>query len=126
MITGIYAGLSGILLLILSARVILYRRSNRISIGTSEDRLLERRIRAQGNLVEYAPLVLIILWLLEAGGTSGWLIHALGGALLLGRVMHGLALSAAAPKPVLRIGGMALTLTVLAVGSVVLFATSIL
>ena len=54
-ITSLYSGIIGLLLVILSARVILTRRRLRISLGSGGDAVLERRIRAQGNLAEYVP-----------------------------------------------------------------------
>ncbi|MEL7346043.1 MAG: MAPEG family protein [Pseudomonadota bacterium] len=125
MITGLYASLIGLLFLALSVRVITYRRANSISIGAGGDRLLERRIRAQGNLVEYAPITLILLWMLEAGGAAAWSIHCGGACLVLGRTMHGLALSSARPKPVLRVGGMFATLTVLGAASIALLVRAL-
>lgn len=112
-ITAFYAGLIGILLLTLSVRVIRFRHQMQISLGAGNDKVMERRIRAQGNLVEYAPLTLGLLWMLETMGTPSILIHIGGVSLLAGRLMHAMALSSARPKPALRIGGMGITLTVL-------------
>lgn len=109
-ITSLYAGLLGLWLLILSARVILYRRSASVSLGDAGDKVLMRRIRAQGNFTEYAAIALVLLALLELQGFPVWALHLLGAAFLIGRILHGLALSFS-PKPSpLRVPGMVLTL----------------
>ncbi len=92
-ITPFYAAILGLFLVLLSARVILARRSLSISLGTSGDQALERRIRAQGNLAEYGPIGLILIGLLEMKGSSDILLHALGILLIGGRLLHGWTLS---------------------------------
>ncbi|MEM9032054.1 MAG: MAPEG family protein [Pseudomonadota bacterium] len=118
MITGLYAGLLGLLLVVLSVRVIGYRGAKGISIGDNGDEIMLRRIRAQGNLVEYAPLALILLALAEIQGLPSWLVHLFGLILLAGRLSHAAALSSPTPRPVFRVGGMALTFLALGVLSV--------
>ncbi len=112
-ITAFYAALLAFLLLFLSARVIAGRRAGGISLGTGGDPAFERRVRAQGNLVEYAPIGLVLLLVLEAGGTGGWILHGLGGMLLVGRVLHAFALSRVEGSSFGRAGGMVLTLAML-------------
>lgn len=117
-ITTLYAGLLGLLLLILSIRVINVRRGpNGTSLGDGGDPDMARRIRAQGNLVEYGPLCLIMLGLIESAGYADWVIHALGIALTLGRYGHGYALSKPKGSVIGRSGGMVLTLSVLTIAS---------
>lgn len=116
MITALYAGLLALLLVFLSLNVIRIRRSDGISTGDGGNKLLARRVRAQGNLAEYAPVFLITLFLIEGGGTSGWAVHALGVLFLLGRVMHATAFSSLTLRPFCRVGGMVITLTALILG----------
>ena len=72
--------------------------------------MLDRAIRAQGNLTEYAPMMLILLYLLETLGQSAWTLHVLGSLFLLGRLMHGICFGFMTSSMPLRIGGTALTL----------------
>lgn len=88
MITPIYAGLLGILLLVLSYLVSRLRRRNRISIGDGGLPSLTAAIRVQGNFTEYVPLAVILLLILELMGLPAWLLHAIGIALVLGRLLH--------------------------------------
>jgi len=87
-ITAFYAGVIGLLLLALSYNVVRNRIRAQVSLGTGEDRGLEKAVRAQGNLTEYAPLILLLMALVEAGGASPWLIHGCGGLLVVSRVLH--------------------------------------
>lgn len=87
-ITGIYAALAAILVLILSIRVVRYRRSHRIGLGDGDDRELRKRIRAHGNAVEYVPFCLILLLLLELNQTPPILLHVFGIVLILARLAH--------------------------------------
>ncbi len=94
-ITSLYAGLLGLWFLALSVRVVQQRTvPGGVGLGDGGDATLLRRIRGHGNFAEYAPLSLILLGLLEYGGTLPvWALHLLGLALLVSRVLHGVALS---------------------------------
>ena len=70
---------------------------------------LERAIRGHGNLIEYAPLFLILMLALELSDASVTLLYMSGIIFTLGRFMHGIAFSFMKKNVFLRIGGMALT-----------------
>ena len=70
-------------------------------------------IRAHGNAVEIMPLALIGLVALANTGTSALFIHALGGALTLGRALHGYGLSHSDGPSLGRMSGMILSLAAL-------------
>ena len=112
-ITLLYAALLGAWFLVLTVRVILSRRSAGVSLGSGEDRALERRIRAHGNFAEYVPIALLFMALFEINAAPVWLLHVLGGLLVAGRLLHGYALSFTSYSP-LRVPGMGLTLFALA------------
>lgn len=112
-VTPIYAALLTVLLIILSFRVINIRKSDRISLGDGGNPALLRRIRAQANLVEYAPMGLVLLLIAELQGRPAALLHLAGLMLLAGRLGHALALSAPHPRLALRVAGMALTFSAL-------------
>ena len=82
-------------------------------LGASPDNMLERAVRAHGNLDEYTPIMLILLYLLEtlpAKSLTRTALHILGGAFLLGRLMHGICFGFMTSSMPLRIGEAALTL----------------
>ena len=83
-ITPLYGGLIGLLLVSLSVRVILRRRSAHVSLGDGEDKNLLKRMRVQANCAEYAPIGLILLAMAELQGAPGWVVHLLGLMLLGG------------------------------------------
>ena len=70
---------------------------------------LERAIRGHGNLIEYAPLFLILMLALELSDASATLLYIAGIIFTLGRLMHGIAFSFMRKSVFLRIGGMSLT-----------------
>ena len=87
-ITLSIAAAAGLLNLWAGARVSQVRLREKISIGDGGHELLTRRMRAQANLVEYAPIVLILLGAIElAIGSPQWL-WAVGAAFIVGRVLH--------------------------------------
>ncbi len=112
LITPLYAALAAVILIVLSLRVIGVRRSRQLAIGDGDDEDLARRIRAQGNFTEYVPLALVLILLLELGGAPAWQLHALGAALILGRIVHAWSLTAHSGHG--RVIGMTLTFFVLA------------
>ncbi|MEQ8665043.1 MAG: MAPEG family protein [Rhodospirillales bacterium] len=109
-ITAFYAALLTIWFAVLSLRVIMFRRSNRVSLGTGDSPTLERRIRAQGNAAEYIPVFLILLGLGELNGFAEIGLHGFGLAFMIGRLMHGYAFSFSDGKMSFRVGGMQLTI----------------
>ena len=109
-ISALYAAIIAVLWLVLSVRVIRFRRAAGVSVGHADNLILERRIRAHGNLAEYAPIGLIALLILEFSGTSALILHGLGILLVAGRGLHAWALSLPQGSPFGRSAGMALTL----------------
>jgi uncharacterized protein len=121
MITSLYASLIALLLLILSARVILFRRNANINLGHGDNVTMERCIRAQANLTEYAPIALILLALLEASDWPIALLHGLGILLVFGRTLHGWALSFTSSNSFARVSGMAMTLIMVGISAILCF-----
>ena len=123
MITAFYASLLALWLVLLSFRVIALRGSpvfGFLTIDTSDDNMLQRAIRAHGNLTEYAPMMLIVLYLLEISGAGTTTLHSLGLSFLIGRLMHGVCFGFMKSSMPLRIGGTALTLTPLLLAGIIL------
>ena len=94
----IYVALSTFILTKLSINVILERRKNKVSFGDDGNRTLMRRIRAQGNFIEYTPIFLISLigieWIGYEKNIPYYLIyvHILGMIFILGRIFHAISL----------------------------------
>ena len=112
-VTPIYAGILAILFFILSMRVIAGRGKNGPSLGDGGDVRMQRRIRGHGNFAEYVPLILVMMAMLELSHYSTYLLHGLGIALVVGRLLHAYALSFTERFSFGRFWGTALTYTVL-------------
>ena len=119
-VTSIYAALLALLLLALSVLVIRQRLRNKVAIGLGEAEALLRASRAQGNFAEYVPILLVLLLLLELGGSGPVLLHGLGAAILLGRVLHAAGISRSPERLLLRQAGMLLTFGALTVAALAL------
>lgn len=114
-VTPLYLALSLVLLLVLSNRVIYLRRTLQVGIGDGGQKPLVRAIRAHGNFVEYVPLSLLSLLVLEGLGAPAWELHALGGSLIVGRALHAYGLSTHAGTSFGRFWGLALNFVMLLV-----------
>ena len=86
-VTPLYAGLLGLLLLALSINVIRDRFRTKVSLGDGNDALLQKSIRAHGNFVEYAPLGLVLIAVAELQGAPAFAVHLLGTALRVATVI---------------------------------------
>lgn len=121
-VVALYAGLLGLVFLYLSVRVIGNRRRARVALGVAGDAGLERAARVQGNFAEYVPLILVLVWLVEASSYPAWVVHGLGGALLAGRVVHAYGVAQADEDFRFRVSGMVLTFAALAGSAALLLA----
>ncbi|MGL4229783.1 MAG: MAPEG family protein [Casimicrobium sp.] len=73
--------------------IVIKRRAERgVLFENGGDDTLLRRIRAHGNLVEYAPIVLILMFMLELSGFSRTALIAFGAAFVVGRLIHAFGL----------------------------------
>lgn len=117
MITALYAGVLGILYVGLSAFVIRGRWKNRVILGDGDNQDMIKRIRVHANFIEYVPLTLILLFIIEFEGAPAGLIHSLGIALTVGRIIHPIGILTKSGPSWGRTGGMMLTFGVLIVAS---------
>lgn len=121
-ITGLYIGLTTILVLILGIRVGPYRAKKNISIGDGGDAELALRMRHHGNLLETAALTLLALGVIELNGASPVTLHALGMAYILARVLHPIGLKADdVTHPFRAIGAFGSTLVMLIAGGIAIY-----
>ena len=108
-ITAIYASLAGLLLLVLSFRVVRSRRKLSVGLGDGGQESLLRAQRAQANFTEYVPIALILLAVAETQVLTGWLLHTAGAVLLLARLLHAWGLSQSSGRSFGRYWGTLLT-----------------
>jgi uncharacterized membrane protein YecN with MAPEG domain len=123
-ITALYAGILGLMAIGLAFPAGALRGKKKISIGDGGDPELLLAMRRHGNFVEWVPITLIVIGLIEMGGVSSTVIHILGAGLVLSRISHAAALKADTIQGVGRIigaGGTILVLAVASIWSIVLF-----
>jgi uncharacterized membrane protein YecN with MAPEG domain len=87
-ITSAYAAVLGLLAIFLSFQVIRMRGKTKVSLLDGDNTALKECIRRHGNFTEYVPLALILLGCAEAGGAGSTWLHAIGGILLVSRLIH--------------------------------------
>jgi len=94
------------------------RSDAKISVGDGGNDLLMRRMRAQSNFVEQAPITLLLFGLVEATGRGGWWIAPLGAAFIIGRICHGFGMDGnfKAGRPIGMLTGMLAQLVLIVVG----------
>lgn len=112
-VTPIYIAILGLLFIPFTIRVGLYRVKSNILIDTGDDPEMIRRIRGQANFIETVPIALFLIIAMELMGASGIWLHALGLALVFGRISHYLGLTEIGPTLCRPIGMVATLLTVL-------------
>jgi uncharacterized membrane protein YecN with MAPEG domain len=111
MISVIYAVISALLIIYLSFEVIKTRRKHQISVGDGDYEELQTAQGAQSNAIEYLPIALILLFLLEYNDASHWIIHLAGIGLVTGRFIHAYGLLNGSMQH--RVLGMQITISVL-------------
>lgn len=117
-ITMITAGLLGLLLLFLGANVVAGRVKFKIGLGDGGNETMRQRIRAQANFVEYVPMALILVALMENGSVGPrWLLIAMGAILVVARVWHAQGLLSSSGTSAGRFAGTNLTAAVILAGA---------
>ena len=119
-ITGLYAAIAALLIVVFAVRVTLRRRAISVGIGNGGDAILARRVRVHANAAEYLPLALILLLILELNQTQPLLLHVFGCLLIVGRLLHAWGLSSSPGLTPGRGIGMVLTWLTIAVMALLL------
>jgi hypothetical protein len=92
-VTALYGAPLAVLAVGLGAWIVTLRVRLGVGIGDGGHRSLARAIRAHANLLETAPIAILLLLLAELTGAVGHgALHAAGGLLLAGRLLHALGL----------------------------------
>ena len=112
-ITALYAGILAIFALYLSSRAGLFRGKTGISVlvGEPQNMELAERVRAHQNFLEYVPIMLILMGIVEINGGSTTFLHVIGVLLVVSRIAHAMGLkhdNMAHPGRLVGAGGTAL------------------
>lgn len=123
-ITATTAALLALLLLFLAILTVRHRLRLKAAFGDAEDSALIAASRSHGNLAEHAPIVLIMMGLLEYAQANTTLLMVIAGAFVIGRIAHAVGLhtpSEPGKSPVPRQIGVVLTwLTMLILAALLL------
>lgn len=91
------AGLLGLLAVALATNVGLMRGRKRINLGDGGDAEMQAAVRAHGNLVEFAPLTLLMIYM--ASDFYGFrMVASLSVVLLVARLLHAGGMLGLIPK----------------------------
>ncbi len=121
-----YAAALALIFVGLSVRVIRGRGLHEVNLGSGGVDDMERRIRAHGNFAEYVPLTLVLIMIDEMRGLPPLAVHGLCLCLLIGRLSHAWGVSQRENHAGFRVGGMAGTLTALALAALAVPLAAIL
>lgn len=93
-VAAIYAVVVALMMLALAFRVTGFRRSERIGLGDRGNRDLQVAVRSHANLVEYAPVFLLLLFIGELNGVTATWLHGAGSLFVLSRFAHAWGMAA--------------------------------
>jgi uncharacterized protein len=105
-----YASLLALGFIVLSIRIMLVRRQEKVSLGDGDNPRLRRAICAHSNFAHYVPLTLLLLAFVEMAEASNLLVHILCLLLLVGRCLHAYGISSTEGRSGFRTLGMVMTL----------------
>lgn len=88
MVSAFYVVLSALWLIKLSIDITRLRNQYRVAFGDGGFYELQTAIRVHGNAVEYIPIAMLLLIMMEMNGAGTWLVHVCGLMLFIGRVIH--------------------------------------
>ncbi len=124
-LTALYAGVLGLFLLALGARVSLLRSKLRVGMGHGNDVHLARAIRVHGNAVEWIVPMLLLFLVAELDGANRIFLHVCGVSFVGARIAHAAGVSRTSKESSGRFWGMAgawLVIAVLALWDIAAFA----
>jgi uncharacterized membrane protein YecN with MAPEG domain len=73
-------------------RIAQLREDYKVSVGDGGHELLLRRMRAQANFIEHAPIFLILVGGLELSGVNRMALLAVAAVFILARISHGVGM----------------------------------
>ena len=114
------AGLLGLLVVVLTVNVGIMRGRKKINLGDGGDPEMIAAIRAHANLIEFAPLCLLLIYV-TSDFYGFWTTAALSALFLLARVLHAGGMLGVIPQG--RFLGATGTTLVLSVTSIMLVIT---
>jgi uncharacterized membrane protein YecN with MAPEG domain len=111
---------------VLALRVIQGRFNNRVSLGDGDNKDMVVRMRTHANFIEYVPLILILMGILELSKVNRIGLAVMGALLIIFRIFHAIGMPRRAPNFFRASGafGTALIMLIAAVWGIVLALTA--
>ena len=94
MVTLFYASILALIMAFLGLRIPGQRGRARVSLGDGGDPELTARIRTFGNFVEWVPMILVLMLMIESFSGSRYYLHLVGILLVVARIIHSQSLRA--------------------------------
>ena len=93
-ITLMYAGVFAVFALVLSFRAGGFRGKTGVSVlfGEPANMELAERVRVHQNFLEYVPIMLILMGLIESNNGSSLFLYIVGDLLFIARIAHAIGL----------------------------------
>jgi len=113
---ALWSGVMILLLVVLGARVAMTRRGNKVLLGDGGNAQVILASRVFGNASEYIPAGIGALAVLAVLGMPAYVLHGLGGALFLGRLLHAIGMSDKRPTAGRAIGMLLTWLSLITAG----------
>ncbi len=107
-VTLTIAAACGVLNIWLAVRLVRGRVRGKVLVGDGGDPALLSGMRAHANFIEYAPIVLILMGLIELARGPLVALWVIGALFVLARIAHPLGMTRSAPN-LLRAGGALVT-----------------
>jgi uncharacterized membrane protein YecN with MAPEG domain len=125
-VTLITASIMALLVLVLAARVVLGRFKHRVSMGDGGNPDMIALIRTHANFVEYVPLILILMGILEMSKVNRIILLIIAVLLVVFRIFHVIGMPRRAPNFFRATGalGTMILMAVLAVWGLILALTA--
>jgi uncharacterized protein len=117
-VTAIFAAVLGLIAAALTVNVIVHRVRLRVDSGDGGVPEMARAIRAHANFAEHVPLALILIGSGEMLGIRSWIVYALGGTLIVARLLSLWGLSRSLGPSFARQAGASLTILVTVAASI--------
>jgi len=93
------------------------RYKEKVALGNGDSDLVEVRSRVYGNFTEVVPLAILLMLIAELGGAPIWVIHWMGGLMIISRLSHAKGLLTPPRYGAYRMAGMLLTMAVFLIGA---------
>lgn len=92
-ITALYTSILALIMLFLAYKTSARRTEAKINLGTGNDDIMEMRSRAFGNFIEFVPMFILLMALIEIQGYGTIYVHILGITTVIGRILHALGMT---------------------------------